>query len=424
MTAFTLQDAKNRDRQDSVGSKRDLFYIDDSKVYMDGNSLGLLSRPAEQKVLELLESWKTYAIDGWTSGDHSWFYLSEKLGRDTAPLVGAKPEEVIVTGSTTVNLHQLVASFFQPKNNRTKILADQLNFPSDIYALQSQLKLKGLDPSTHLVQVNSKDGLTLATEDLIQAMTDDIALIVLPSVLYRSGQVLDMDALTKAAHERGILIGFDLCHSIGATVHQLHDWGVDFAFWCNYKYLNAGPGSTGGLFVHEKHFGTNPGLAAWFASDKTKQFDMNHEPVFAEDAGAFQIGTPHILSTAPLIASLEMFNEVGIASLRERSLRMTDYFMNLIDHELTNDHFSISNPRDAKSRGGHLYLEHEEAVRIAKALKAEGIIPDLRPPNGIRLAPVPLYNTYEDIFITVQRLKAIMSERKYERFNSTREVVS
>lgn len=145
MTAFTLQDAKNRDRQDSVGSKRDLFYIDDSKVYMDGNSLGLLSRPAEQKVLELLESWKTYAIDGWTSGDHSWFYLSEKLGRDTAPLVGAKPEEVIVTGSTTVNLHQLVASFFQPKNNRTKILADQLNFPSDIYALQSQLKLKGLD---------------------------------------------------------------------------------------------------------------------------------------------------------------------------------------------------------------------------------------------------------------------------------------
>lgn len=226
--------------------------------------------------------------------------------------MGANPEEVIVSGSTTVNLHQLVSTFYKPEGKRTKILADELNFPSDIYALQSQVKLKGFDPEEHLVQVKSADGHTLREEDIVEAMTDEIALIVLPGVLYRSGQVLDMEYLTAEAHKRGIEIGFDLCHSVGSVPHSLSDWDVDFAFWCNYKHLNGGPGSTGGLYVNKRHFGRVPGLAGWFSSRKDKQFDMEHELTAAEDAGAYQIGTPNIFSMAPIIGSLSMFNEAGM----------------------------------------------------------------------------------------------------------------
>ncbi|GAK01856.1 kynureninase [Geomicrobium sp. JCM 19037] len=424
MHRYTLEKAKEMDNQETVASLRDQFYTNHSHIYFDGNSLGLLSTSAEQKVLELLESWKQHAIDGWTKGDHPWFYLSEQLGEKSANLIGARVGEVIVTGSTTTNLHQLVATFYQPEGNRTKILADELNFPSDIYALESQLKQKNKNPDDHLVKVKSRDGLTLHTDDIIAAMRDDIALIVLPSVLYRSGQVLDIEAITRAANDKNIPIGFDLCHSIGSIPHQLHDCEVDFAFWCNYKYVNAGPGSTGGLFVHEKHHVKTPGLAGWFGSNKEKQFDMNHEPTFADDAGSFQIGTPHILSTAPLIASLDMFEQIGITALRERSLRMTAYFMDLIDDRLAQFQFTVSNPRGNKERGGHVYLEHHEAARIVKALKKNGIVPDLRPPNGIRLAPVPLYNTYEEIYHVVDALYEIMSTKAYEQFSKERDVVS
>src|SRR5690625_2030243 len=251
---YTRDYARTLDAQDPLHAFRDEFYLKENAIYMDGNSLGLLSKRAERSTYQLLESWKEYGIDGWTDGEHPWYYLSEKLGQKLTGLVGAKKEEVIVTGSTTVNLHHLVSTFYKPQGKRTKILADTLNFPSDIYALKAQLKLKGYDES-HLIQVDSEDGHFLDEDDIIQAMTDDIALIVLPSVLYRSGQILDMEKLTSAAHERGIKIGFDLCHSVGAFPHQLHDWNVDFAFWCTYKYLNGGPGSVGGLFLHEKHFG-------------------------------------------------------------------------------------------------------------------------------------------------------------------------
>ncbi|MBB6449132.1 kynureninase [Geomicrobium halophilum] len=421
---YTYEEAVRIDRKDPLSSFREEFYYDKDTIYLDGNSLGLLSRGAEANVYELLNSWKKYGIDGWTSGNHPWFYLSEQLGKASAPLVGAEKDEVVVTGSTTVNLHQLVATFYKPKGKCTKILADELTFPSDIYALQSQLKMQGYDPSIHLKQVKSQDGLTLDETEIIMEMDEEVALIVLPSVLYRSGQVLDMKALTIAAHERGIPIGFDLCHSIGALPHELSEWGVDFAFWCNYKYVNGGPGSVGGLYVNAKHFGKTPGLSGWFGSDKKKQFDMEHEPTFAGDVGAYQIGTPHVLSAAPLLSSLEMLNQAGIQHLRERSLRMTDYFMTLIDHELTSFGLTISNPRGEQARGGHLFLEHPEAVRICKALKAEGIIPDLRPPSGIRLAPAPLYNTFAEIWQTVQTLKKIMEEKSYEQYERGRGVVS
>ncbi|MED5051636.1 kynureninase [Anoxybacillus rupiensis] len=421
---YSREEARQLDRLDKLASYRKEFYLQEGTIYLDGNSLGLLSQRAERSLLEILDSWKSYGIDGWTNGQHPWFYLSEALGERMAYLVGCKPEEVVVTGSTTVNLHQLVATFYQPTAARTKILADELTFPSDIYALKSQLKLKGYDPKEHLVLVKSRDGKTIEEADLIEAMTEEIALIVLPSVLYRSGQLFDMKTLTEEAHKRGIMIGFDLCHSVGAIPHQLHDWEVDFAFWCNYKYLNGGPGCVAALYVHERHFGREPGLSGWFSSKKNKQFDMEPDLTPEEHAGAFQIGTPHILSTAPLIGSLSLFCEVGMENIRQKSLRLTEYMMTLIERELANYEFMIGNPREDGRRGGHVYLEHPEAARICQALKAEGVIPDFRKPNGIRLAPVALYNTYEDVWQAVHILKEIMEKEKHKKFPNERGVVA
>ena len=423
MTQHTLSHALEQDRQDELASYKNEFYMPADTIYMDGNSLGLLSKRAERTLLELLNSWKTLGIDGWTEGEHPWFYLSEQVGEKMAPLVGGMQGEVIATGSTTTNLHQLVSSFYKPNGIKTKILADELNFPSDIYALKSQLRLKGYDPDEHLIRIKSPDGRYLNENDIIEAMTEEVALVVLPAVLYRSGQVLDMERLTKAANDRHIPIGFDLCHSIGAVEHSLHKWGTDFAFWCTYKHLNGGPGSVGGLFIHEKHFGKAPGLAGWFGSKKESQFEMDHRMDPAEDAGAFQIGTPHVLSLAPVIGSLEMFEEIGMAKVREKSLALTDYMLELIKQELAEFGFTIGNPID-NTRGGHLLLEHVEAARICKALKEDGIIPDFRTPNGIRLAPVALYNSFEDVWHTVQKLKVIMDEKRYEKFENKRGVVA
>ncbi|SDX41842.1 kynureninase [Salimicrobium album] len=402
---------------------RDEFYFPEGKIYMDGNSLGLMSVRAEKAVKEIMDSWKKYGIDGWTEGENPWFTLSERLGNRMAPLVGAFPEEVTVTGSTTSNLHQLTATFYRPERGRTKILADALAFPTDIYALQSQLLLKGYDES-HLVLAESTDGHTIDEDTIIQAMTGDISLVILPSVLYRSGQVLDMEKLTAAAHERGITIGFDLSHSIGALPHRLSEWGVDFAFWCNYKYVNAGPGSVGGLYINREHFSETPGLTGWFGSDKNSQFDMEHTYVKAADSGAYQLGTPHVLSAAPLLGSLEMFEEAGMEALRGRSLKLTGYLMEQIDSRLSSWDFVIANPREESRRGGHVYLEHPEAARITKALKAEGVIPDFRNPNGIRLAPTALYNTFEDCFQTVTKLKEIMEKEKYKAFKNERDIIA
>lgn len=416
--------ARHLDRRDPLAFFREEFYLPEGGIYLDGNSLGLMSRRAEKAVLEGLASWKELGIDGWTEGKHPWFYLAEKLGQMSAPLVGALPEEVIVTGSTTVNLHQLVATFYQPQGKRNKILADGLTFPSDIYALQSQLLLHGLDPEEHLIRVPSRDGRMIEEDDLIAAMTDEVALIVLPTVLYRSGQLLDIGRLTAAAQERGIPIGFDACHSIGAIPHQFSQWNVDFAFWCTYKYLNSGPGGVAGLYVNQRHFGRLPGLTGWFGSDKEKQFDMGYQFTPAKTAGAYQIGTPHVLSMAPLIGSLEIFAEAGIEPIREKSLQLTHYLMELAEHYLGEMGFTIGNPREDDRRGGHVCLEHEEAVRICKALKAEGVIPDFRFPNVIRLAPIALYTSYQDVWNAIMKLKGIMEEKKYERFEKQRGVVA
>lgn len=416
--------ARQLDAEDELARFADEFYLEGEVIYLDGNSLGLLSRGSERALLDVLSGWKEFGIGGWTRGERPWFYLSERLGEMTAPLVGAAPEEVVVTGSTTVNIHQLLSTFYQPEGRRTKILATGLDFPTDVYALQGQLRLRGVEPADHLIKVESRDGRTILERDVVAAMTDEVALILMPTVLYRSGQLLDVERLTKEAHERGIMICFDAAHSIGSVPHSFSDWGVDLAVWCGYKHLNGGPGAVAGLYVNRKHFGHLPGLAGWFGSDKDKQFDMEHQFVPDGSAGAYQIGTPHVLSLAPLLGSLEMFAEAGIDRIRAKSLRLTRYLMDLVEHELGGMGFSIATPRVDGRRGGHVALEHAEAARICEALKDSGVVPDFRAPNVIRLAPVPLYTSYADVWRTVRVLARIMAEKEYERYENRRGVVA
>jgi len=406
------------DAADPLGSFRERFHIPPGTIQLDGNSLGLLSDDAEQAVLAALRSWKEHAIEGWLAADPPWFTLGEELGRRMAPLVGASPESVVVNGTTTVNLHQLVSTFYRRDGNRRQIVATALDFPSDVYALQSQIRLRGGDPDRDLVLVPSRDGRTIDEDDLIAAMTDEVALVMLPSVLYRSGQLLDMERLTRAAHDAGAMIGFDCAHSAGAIPHELDAWDVDFAFWCSYKYFNAGPGAVGALYVNRRHFGTNPGLAGWWGYQKERQFEMAHHWEGASGAGAWQISTIPLLSAAPLLGSLAIFGEAGIAAIREKSLALTDYLIELIEESGLREPpygYRIGTPREHRRRGGHVAVEHEHAASISQALRGRGIVVDFRKPNVVRLAPVALYTGYHDVWQSVQALRAIIDAGEHER---------
>ncbi len=416
--------AKELDEKDPLRHFKNEFYTPDHSIYMDGNSLGLLSKRAEASLLQSIDDWKTHGINGWTDAEQPWFYMAEMLGKMTAPLIGAKEDETITTGSITTNLHQMLTTFYKPYDKKTKIIADSLTFPSDIYAIKAQLELHGLSPDEHLIQVQSSDGRTIDEDDIIKEMTNEVALVLLPSVLYRSGQLLDIKKITRAANDKDIIIGFDLAHSVGVIPHYLHEWGVDFAVWCTYKYLNSGPGGVGGLYVHEKHLGKKPGLAGWFSSKKDVQFDMSHDLDHAQTAGAFQIGTPHIFSMASLIGSLEIFSEAGIEQIREKSLKLTKYLMELTALKLNRFGFTIANPAEDHRRGGHVCLEHNEAARICKALKNKGVIPDFRAPNVIRLAPISLYTSFEDVWNVVHILEEIMATKEYEQFTNNRNIIA
>lgn len=420
MSQYSLETARSLDQGDSLKHFADRFYRQPGQLYFDGNSLGLLSKDAEKSLLRMLEEWKTLGINGWMEGNPPWFYMAEHLAARQAGLVGALEHEVIMHSSTTVNLHALLATFYKPTHFRDEIVMDELNFPSDHYAVKSFLDRMGKDPDIYLKIVPSRDGRTLEESDILNTMTNRTALVLLPSVLYRSGQLLDMSLLTSAVHENGSFIGFDMSHSAGAVPHHLHDQQIDFAFWCTYKYMNSGPGGVSTLFVHERHHHLGPGLAGWFGCDKSKQFDMDLAFTPSPCAGAWQIGTPHLLSMAPLAGSLDIFEEAGINRLRQKSLAMTDFLVHLIDDRLAGHNFTIGTPRDSGRRGGHVALEHEEAVRINEALKAKGVIPDFRYPNIIRLAPMALYNTYEDIWHLVDIIKEIMDNRVYEQYENKR----
>jgi len=412
------------DRDDPLAGYRARFYCPEATIYLDGNSLGLACREAEASLLAVLGDWKALAVAGWTAGERPWFTLSERLGTMQAELVGAGPEEVVVTGATTTNLHQLVATFYQPVPGRSQIVAVELEFPSDIYALQSQIALHGLDPGAELRLVRSRDGRSIEEADIIAALTDAVALLLLPVVLYRSGQWLNVERLTAAAHARGIAVGWDGCHAVGSVPLHLTAWDVDFAFWCNYKYLNGGPGAPAALFVNRRHFGRRPGLAGWFGSDKQRQFDLRLDFSPAPAAGAWQIGTPTILGEAALLGATRVLLEAGIDRLRAKSLRLTEYLIELADARLAGLGFRVGTPRAAAERGGHVALEHPQGAQIARALRARGVVPDFRPPNVVRLAPVPLYNTFSEVWQAVEALAAIVERGEYRQYEATRETVS
>lgn len=418
--------AAELDGTDGLRTFRNEFFIPEGTVYMDGNSLGLAPRAVQTALERSFGEWRDLAIGGWLDGNPPWFHLAEEAGRLMAPLVGASADEVVLGASTTMNLHTLVSTFYEPEGRRTRIVADELNFPSDIYALESQIRLKGLDPREHLRLVRSRDGRTIDEEDILAAFDDSVALALLPGVLYRSGQLLDMERLTSAAHEHGIVIGFDCAHSAGALPHRLSEWDVDFAFWCSYKYLNGGPGSPAFLYVNRRHFHRPPGLAGWFGYDKARQFDMALEFDHAKSAGGWQIGTPSILSASAVLPSLELFQRAGMERLRTKSLALTDFLMAMVDHILSKEPYgySVGTPRAAGRRGGHVAVEHDEAWRICQALKRRKIIPDFRPPRVIRIAPVALYSSFGDVLAVARALQEIVDGREYEDFSSMRDAVS
>lgn len=409
--------ALRMDAADALASRRELFYIRPGQIYMDGNSLGLCSKGAERTVLRALEDWKKYGIGIWTGAETDYFLYYESIGAKLARLINARPEEVTVCASTTLNIHQCVATFWKPDARRYKIVVDELNFPTDRYAVTSQIAQRGLEPDEVLKVVPSRDGKTLAMEDILAALTEDVSLELLPSVLYRSAQLLDMAAITHAAHERGIICGFDLCHSIGAVDHDMEAVDCDFAVWCNYKYLSGGPGATAGLYVNRRHFERGPGLAGWWGNRNDTQFELRPEFEHAMNAGGWQTGTSPILSMAAVDGALDAYEGLTMAQVRARSLELTRYLMYLIDTELEGCGFTIGNPREDAVRGGHVALEHADAVRINEALKAVQVVPDFRYPNVIRLAPSPLYTSFEEVWELVRRLKEIMDTRAFEKYS-------
>jgi kynureninase len=410
----TLADARELDGADPLAAVRERFHVPSDELYMDGNSLGLVSADATAALDHVVDEWTRLGVRGWTDADPPWFTYGERLGDRLAPLVGADPDEVVVANSTTVNIHTLVGTFYDTDRG-TKILVDELDFPTDHYAIRAQLRTRGIDPDEALRAVESRDGRTIDEDDVVAALDDDVGMVFLPSVLYRSGQLLDIDRITAAAHDVGAIVGFDLAHSVGVVPHHLSDASVDFAVWCHYKYLNAGPGALAGLYVDERHFGEMPALAGWWGHEKETQFEMRHTFTPAHSAGAWQIGTPPILAAAPLDGALDVTEAAGIDRLRAKSVALTEFLISLVDDRLPE--CTVGSPRDAARRGGHVAVEHPEAYRVSEALTDRGVVVDFRPPNVVRVCPSPYYVGFEDIYRVVETFAEILQTEAYADYD-------
>ena len=423
----SLEHARKLDAADPLVGFRARFYTPPGgMIYLDGNSLGLLSHDAEASVRRVLDEWKTLAIGGWLEARSPWFTFAENLAARVAALVGAAPEEVAVTNSTTVNLHQLLATLYQP-DARPKILAFAGEFPSDLYAIASHLRLRGRDPARDLVLLPADDDGLIDEQSVLRMFRDDpgIGLAVFPGVVYTTGQLLNIRTLAQGAREAGVCIGFDLSHSVGVVLHTLSEDGVDFAFWCHYKYLNAGPGAVGGLYLNARHADRPIGMAGWWGAHKESQFEMAREITPARGAAGLQVGTPPVLGMAALEGALTLTGEAGIQRIREKSWRLTAYLMAQLRERLPweAEGLCFANPSQAHRRGGHVALVHREASRLCRALKDAGVVTDFRPPDIVRLAPVPLYNSFEDCHGAVERLRGIFSDRTYENYPADRALV-
>jgi kynureninase len=417
------------DRADPLRSFRDEFHIPkrengEEEIYFAGNSLGLLPRRTRQFLEAELEKWGRLAVKAHFSGENPWMPYHELLAEPIASLVGARPSEVVMMNSLTVNLHLMMASFYRPTRERYKVMIEDHAFPSDDYAVESHAQSRGFDAASAVIRLwprprAGRHGIT--TDDIAELLAregDSIALVLLPGVQYYTGQAFEIEAITRLAHEKGCVVGFDLAHAAGNLVLQLHEWDVDFAVWCTYKYLNGGPGSVGGCFVHER-LGSNPHepqganiepprLAGWWGHDKETRFRM--QPGFVPIPGAegWQLSNPPILSLAAIRASLEVFGAAGgMEPLREKSIRLTGYLEWLLRREI-GEAVEIFTPENPRQRGCQLSLRVKSGApgrTVFQRIEAAGVTCDWRDPDVIRVAPVPLYNRYEEVHRFVEILR-------------------
>ncbi|MFK8045643.1 MAG: kynureninase [Crocinitomicaceae bacterium] len=405
--------AKNKDQNDPLKNCRSKFYIpvinETETVYFTGNSLGLQPKATASYIQAELDAWKDWGVEGHFLAEKPWFKYHEFLTEKTARIVGALPVEVVVTHSLTTNLHLLMVSFYQPKAKRYKILCEKKAFPSDQYALESQVKFHGYKPEDAIIEIGPRDGEHTINEDDILAAIEqygsELAMIMIGGVNYYTGQLFDMKTITKAGHKVGAMVGFDLAHAAGNIKLQLHDWGVDFAAWCSYKYLNSSPGGVSGMFVHERHE-YNPELprfAGWWGYDKETRFLM--EPGFNPMKGAegWQLSNAPILGMAANLASLDIFDEVGMDALVAKRDDLTGY-LEFIVNSVSESQKAICNleiitPKDKSKRGAQIsILAHGMGKPLFDFITKKGVVADWREPNVIRIAPVPLYNSFTDVF--------------------------
>lgn len=414
----TLEFAQKLDQQDKLNHYQSQFIFPQHNgknvIYFTGNSLGLQPKSAQYYINEVMNDWANLAVEGHFFAEKPWWDYHERLAEPLSKIVGAKPSEITVMNTLTINLHLLMVSFYKPTSKRFKIICEEKAFPSDQYMLQSQVKHHGYNPYEALVEVKRRDGEhNIRLEDIlakIEEVGDELALVLWGGVNYYTGQVFDMKAITQAGHKIGAYVGFDLAHAAGNIQMELHQWDVDFAAWCSYKYMNSGPGNASGCFVHEKHHQSNlPRFAGWWGHNKERRFKM--EPVFdpVQGADGWQVSNLPVLTLAPYLASLQMFDEVGMEMLVQKRDLITsylEYILHDIDTQIPDTHFEIITPSHASERASQLsvYL-HGQGRKLFDYLMANGVITDWREPNVIRLAPVPLYCSFEDMYNFGQILK-------------------
>ena len=404
--------AKQLDAEDSLHVFRKKFHLPANRggaplIYFAGNSLGLMPKSARKIVEQELDDWAHLGVDAHLKGKTPWYWYHESLGQPAGRLVGAQPIEVICMNSLTVNLHLMMATFYRPTKARFKILMEDPAFPSDTYAIKTQIIHHGLDPKDTLILARPRSGeFTVRTEEILDLMekhADELEVVLIGGVNFFTGQLFDIPTITAAAQKHGITVGVDLAHAIGNVPLSLHDWNVDFAVWCSYKYLNAGPGAVAGAFVHQRHAtNTNlPRLAGWFGNDPDTRFRMHLEPEFipVPSADGWQISNPPILSMAPLRASLAIFEEAGMDALRQKSIKLTNYLQFLLEDGGASKLFNVITPREADERGCQLSIQAQEHPKeLFAKLEAAGVKCDFREPNVIRAAPTPLYNTFHEVW--------------------------
>ncbi len=421
-TAAYHEKAAQLDQQDPLRDFRSQFVIPDPDlIYMDGNSLGRLPKAAVNRLQTVVaDEWGTDLIRGWNKG---WWEAPQRAGEKIAALVGAEPGQVLVSDSTSVNLFKLSASALQFQPDRKKIITDTLNFPSDLYILQGLVDLLG---NRHeIVRIGSKDGdITPDLDELYAAIDETTALVTLSHVVYKSGYLYDMAAITEKAHQVGALVLWDLSHSVGAIPIELDKAGADFAIGCTYKYLNGGPGSPAFLYVNKilQEQATSP-IWGWWGQSAPFTFGLDYSP--APGAARFLAGTQPMLSLLAMEASLEPMMEAGMHAIRKKSMLMTEYMINLADEVLSPLGYTLGTPRAPERRGSHVSLRHPEGYRINRALIDEmNVIPDFREPDNIRFGLAPLYSTFEEIWLTVEQVRIVMQEKRYEKYPKDRLTVT